>query len=391
MPRLRHRRAALFATLVAVALGAALASACGGLFETALRLDAPPSPRLAAYDAVVAPAEHATLAAGDGKPAQQVTLVERGTLPAGTLAVVRAVPGVSGRGAVRDLGVIGVKTRDVAALQARRRPGVGDAASGGGDARRVGGVDRPHRRRSRAGRGGRRGRRADQARAAVEHLRRARADRDGDPAGDRSSGSRSSSATASWRCCARSARRRGRCGGSSCARPCGPRWSRRSRARRLGPALAQAAVRAHPGRRRGPRRAGAAPEWHRRRRRRARRAADRPRRRRARGAQGRQGPARARRSARPRSCPARCIPVRVGRCIRLRRGCGRVRWRHAVHVTRERRRDRRWHRAGGRAGLRARRAAADRAARGEAAPGRRSRRSSRCSTSAPARTATRRS
>ena len=94
MPRLRHRRAALFATLVAVALGAALASACAGLFETALRLDAPPQ-RLAAYDAVVAPAEHATLAAGDGRPAQQVALSERGHLPAGTLEAVRATPGVT--------------------------------------------------------------------------------------------------------------------------------------------------------------------------------------------------------------------------------------------------------------------------------------------------------
>src|SRR4051794_41337329 len=82
MPRLRHRRAALFATLMAVALGALLASACAGLFETALRLDAPPV-RLAGADAVVAPPEHATLAAGAGRPAQEVALVERGHLPAG--------------------------------------------------------------------------------------------------------------------------------------------------------------------------------------------------------------------------------------------------------------------------------------------------------------------
>ena len=128
MPRLRHRRAALFATLAAVALGAALASACGGLFETALRLAAPPSPRLAAYDAVVAPAEHATLAAGDGKPAQRVTLVERGTLPAGTLELVRTTPGVTRMDEVRDLGAVGVKTRDIAALKARL------AARGGGEA-----------------------------------------------------------------------------------------------------------------------------------------------------------------------------------------------------------------------------------------------------------------
>ena len=115
MPRLRHRRAALFATLVAVALGAALASACGGLFETALRLDAPPQ-RLAAYDAVVAPAEHATLAAGDGRPAQQVTLSERGHLPAGTLEAVRATPGVTDAHLVPDLGAIAVRTTDPTAL-----------------------------------------------------------------------------------------------------------------------------------------------------------------------------------------------------------------------------------------------------------------------------------
>ena len=108
MPRLRHRRAALFATFVAVALGAALASACGGLFETALRLDAPASARLAGYDAVVAPLEHATLAAGEGKPAQRVTLVERGALPKGTLDAVRALPEVRDAHLIKDLGVIAV-------------------------------------------------------------------------------------------------------------------------------------------------------------------------------------------------------------------------------------------------------------------------------------------
>ena len=115
MPRLSHRRAALFATLVAVALGAALASACAGLFETALRLDAPPH-RLAASDAVVAPAEHATLAAGDGRPAQQATLSERGHLPAGTLEAVRATPGVTDAHLVPDLGAIAVRTTDTTTL-----------------------------------------------------------------------------------------------------------------------------------------------------------------------------------------------------------------------------------------------------------------------------------
>lgn len=56
MLRLRHRRAPLFATVAAVALGAALVAACAGLFDTALRLDAPPK-RLAGADVVVAGAE----------------------------------------------------------------------------------------------------------------------------------------------------------------------------------------------------------------------------------------------------------------------------------------------------------------------------------------------
>jgi putative ABC transport system permease protein len=98
MPRLKHRRAALFATLVVVALGAALAAACAGLFETALRLDAPPQ-RLAHADAVIAPAEHARLAGST----QPVALTERGHLPSGALDAVRALPGVSRARLVPDL------------------------------------------------------------------------------------------------------------------------------------------------------------------------------------------------------------------------------------------------------------------------------------------------
>jgi putative ABC transport system permease protein len=131
MPRLRHRRAALFATLIAVALGAALAAACAGLFETALRLDAPPQ-RLAGADAVIAPVEHATLAAAEGKSAQEVALTERGHLPAGTLAAVRAVPGVTRAALVADLGVIAVTTRNPAAL---RRPAAGGGGAAGSDTR----------------------------------------------------------------------------------------------------------------------------------------------------------------------------------------------------------------------------------------------------------------
>jgi putative ABC transport system permease protein len=118
MRRLKQRRAPLIATLLAVALGAALASACGGLFETALRLDAPPQ-RLAAADVVVAPTEHAQLAAAEGKPAQPVALSERGVLPAGVLATVRAVPGVTRARLVADLDAIAVSTRDPGAVKAR--------------------------------------------------------------------------------------------------------------------------------------------------------------------------------------------------------------------------------------------------------------------------------
>ena len=38
----RHRLAGVLATLLAVLIGSALVTACGGVLETALRLDAPP-------------------------------------------------------------------------------------------------------------------------------------------------------------------------------------------------------------------------------------------------------------------------------------------------------------------------------------------------------------
>ena len=87
--RLRQRRAPLLATLAAVALGAALVAACGGLFETALRLDAPPQ-RFAGADVVVSGTEHAELAP-DGQP---VALTERPRLPHGLADELRRVPGV---------------------------------------------------------------------------------------------------------------------------------------------------------------------------------------------------------------------------------------------------------------------------------------------------------
>ena len=86
--RLKQRRAPLLATLAAVALGAALVAACGGLFETALRLDAPPQ-RFAGADVVVAASEHAQV------NEHAVALTERARLPRGLADELRGVPGVT--------------------------------------------------------------------------------------------------------------------------------------------------------------------------------------------------------------------------------------------------------------------------------------------------------
>jgi putative ABC transport system permease protein len=137
MPRLRLRRAPLWATVAAVALGAALASTCAGLLETAVRLDAPPK-RLATAGVVVAAPEHATLAAGDGKPAQPVVLAERAPLRAGVAQAVAAVDGVARVRLVPDLRVLAVSARDgvhPATLKARIQRRVRDVAVLTGDAR----------------------------------------------------------------------------------------------------------------------------------------------------------------------------------------------------------------------------------------------------------------
>ena len=106
--RLRQRRAPLLATLVAVALGAALVAACGGLFETALRLDAPPQ-RFAGADVVVAGAEHAQV------NEHAVALTERPRLPRGLAGELRALPGVSVLAA--DAFSIALRTSDPAAVR----------------------------------------------------------------------------------------------------------------------------------------------------------------------------------------------------------------------------------------------------------------------------------
>lgn len=87
---LRFRAAASLATFVAVLVGCSLLIACGGLFETALSLDAQPQ-RLAAAPVVV------TGSAGFKLPDEESQVVpygERSGIPAGQLAQLASVPGV---------------------------------------------------------------------------------------------------------------------------------------------------------------------------------------------------------------------------------------------------------------------------------------------------------
>lgn len=88
---LRHRLAAFVATFLAVLVGSALIIACGGLFETAIRLSAPPE-RLAGAPLLV------TGPAGFSLPDQEsetVPYAERSTVDLAKVAEIRAVPGVA--------------------------------------------------------------------------------------------------------------------------------------------------------------------------------------------------------------------------------------------------------------------------------------------------------
>lgn len=94
---LRHRVAASLATFVAVLLGSAILIACGGLFETAIRLQAPPQ-RLAGVPVVV------TGPAGFALPDEEsetVAYAERSGVDAGLAAEIAAIPGV--RQAIPDV------------------------------------------------------------------------------------------------------------------------------------------------------------------------------------------------------------------------------------------------------------------------------------------------
>jgi putative ABC transport system permease protein len=87
---LRHRVAASLATFIAVLLGSAILIACGGLFETAIRLDAPPQ-RLAGAPVVI------TGPSGFALPDQEsetVAYAERSGVDAGLAAKIAAIPGV---------------------------------------------------------------------------------------------------------------------------------------------------------------------------------------------------------------------------------------------------------------------------------------------------------
>ncbi len=88
---LRHRLAAFVATFLAVLLGSVLLIACGGLFETAIRLSAPPD-RLAGAPLLV------TGPAGFKLPDQEsetVPYAERSTVDLAVLSEIRDVRGVA--------------------------------------------------------------------------------------------------------------------------------------------------------------------------------------------------------------------------------------------------------------------------------------------------------
>ncbi|GGK97853.1 ABC transporter permease [Planomonospora parontospora subsp. parontospora] len=105
---LRHRGSAFMAAFVAMFLGAAVVSACGGLMETGIRLAIPPD-RLAAASVVVtgdqsyeipqaAPAAKSAGGEEDEEEEEEsewVTLPERVRLDAGVTDKIAAVPGVA--------------------------------------------------------------------------------------------------------------------------------------------------------------------------------------------------------------------------------------------------------------------------------------------------------
>lgn len=87
---LRYRASAFVATLLAVLIGTGLLAACGGLFESALRLDAPPQ-RLAGAPLVVTGKTMYDPPDGNGS----VAFPERHQVPVDLVARIAGVPGVA--------------------------------------------------------------------------------------------------------------------------------------------------------------------------------------------------------------------------------------------------------------------------------------------------------
>lgn len=107
---LRHRLAAFVATFLAVLIGSALLIACGGLFETAIRLSAEPQ-RLAAAPLLVTGPSGFTL---PDEESETVPYAERSTVDLKAVAVIRDVPGVAN--AVPDVSFPAVLPGDDATL-----------------------------------------------------------------------------------------------------------------------------------------------------------------------------------------------------------------------------------------------------------------------------------
>ncbi|GAA4529111.1 ABC transporter permease [Amycolatopsis samaneae] len=86
----RHRLAAVLATFLAVVIGTGLVIACGGVLETAIRLDAPPQRLDGAPVVVAGPGEYEF-----ADHSESIALPERPTLDPALLPRVAAVPGVA--------------------------------------------------------------------------------------------------------------------------------------------------------------------------------------------------------------------------------------------------------------------------------------------------------
>ncbi|MFI8259356.1 FtsX-like permease family protein [Streptomyces sp. NPDC085665] len=110
---LRFRMGGFIATFVALLFGALIVMGCGGLMETALRNNAPPS-RLAQADVLVN-GNRSYVVPHSGEDAETVVLPEQVPLPAGLADKVRAVPGV------RD--VVAERTLEAAVLRDGRPVG----------------------------------------------------------------------------------------------------------------------------------------------------------------------------------------------------------------------------------------------------------------------------